>query len=460
MRIKQICVAGHRFLTPVFLATLFWQSRFAVTAGSQVIDYLIPFVYLGDLLLLLLLCIEFVLDPRWMIHLWNERVIRQLLILFGVWVLIVVFHLMWGGIVFPVAVYYKLFRLGLMILLVLWLVRVFSRWGGFRIMIFVTAGLVPLILIGIGELILGHSLGFQMIGEWNFSVMTPGIAKAIWGDLVFLRPYATFPHPNVFGAVMGGTLVFWLTNFSGNLPRLGWVNKLFLLTVSLLLIAVVISFSRTIWFALLLVGGVVLINGHLAYDHRQPEGLVKRFRGNYLRMKWSLPVIIIIALLLSSFLLLRVNNLFGSDWLSLGRRVQLLYSFARMVREHLWMGVGSNQFVLWVDQYWEPVGLIRFAQPVHNAWLLIVAEEGVLGGLTWGTLLAMIVRFSWSVVNKWGGVWLFIALTGVFDHYWWSLPAGLWFIFLTFGLSLATMINREILMREVHINNKDINGQT
>lgn len=54
-------------------------------------------------------------------------------------------------------------------------------------------------------------VGLWLLGERNFSINTTGIATFNWYGQVFLRPYATFPHPNIFAAYMllsGMILVF------------------------------------------------------------------------------------------------------------------------------------------------------------------------------------------------------------------------------------------------------------
>ena len=69
------------------------------------------------------------------------------------------------------------------------------------------------------------------LGERSFNVFTPNIAKVFWEELI-LRPYATFPHPNV--------LAGWLV-VTGLLTG-GW-------SMAIAFTAVIFTFSRTAIFA-------------------------------------------------------------------------------------------------------------------------------------------------------------------------------------------------------------------
>ena len=52
-------------------------------------------------------------------------------------------------------------------------------------------------ILAISQFIKGGTLGLWILGERTFTISTPGIAKFDFYGREFLRPYATFPHPNV-----------------------------------------------------------------------------------------------------------------------------------------------------------------------------------------------------------------------------------------------------------------------
>ena len=54
---------------------------------------------------------------------------------------------------------------------------------------------------------------FWYLGERSFYASTPGIAAVSFQGRLLLRPYATFPHPNVFGgflAIVLPLMIFYL----------------------------------------------------------------------------------------------------------------------------------------------------------------------------------------------------------------------------------------------------------
>ncbi|MDP1743721.1 MAG: hypothetical protein Q8L51_02940 [Candidatus Amesbacteria bacterium] len=80
------------------------------------------------------------------------------------------------------------------------------------------------------------------LGERSFNVFTPNIAKVFWEELI-LRPYATFPHPNVLGGFLA---------IAGILSG-GWISAIAFTTL-------IITFSRTAIFAAL--AAVIFLKRH------------------------------------------------------------------------------------------------------------------------------------------------------------------------------------------------------
>ncbi|HEX9679745.1 MAG TPA: hypothetical protein VGA08_03950, partial [Candidatus Saccharimonadales bacterium] len=99
-----------------------------------------------------------------------------------------------------------------------------------------------------------------------------------------------------------------------------------------------------------------------------------------------------------------------------------------------------SQFILFVDRYWDLTNLSRFVQPVHNIFLLILAETGLIGTVLLLNILMLPILKTWKTLDiRVQLAWLVILITGLFDHYWWSLQAGQLTLFLTLGLTLARM---------------------
>jgi O-antigen ligase len=155
------------------------------------------------------------------------------------------------------------------------------------------------------------------------------------------------------------------------------------------------------------------------------------------RRFWKLLLILIV--LTTPLIFVRLASIFTFDTLAVLRREQLSDYAIRIFLENPFAGVGLNNFinVLAFDEVL--VGTSRFLQPVHNVFLLILSETGLLGLL--GTL-ALILPAFWNNLSRIDslsrvllGNLLMIIFLGLFDHYFLTLPQGQRLLFLILGLS-------------------------
>lgn len=416
-------------LIPILLLTFFWQTRIAVFNQFEVYDYLIPFLYLSDILIIVILISQFVIEPQWLRTILKERLWWGVLLL-G---LIAVGFSGLLGEVHVVGLVYRILKLAEFFLFALWVRYLLQRYTINRLMTVISLGLMPLLLLGLMQMVLGESLGLKLIGEWEFSQSMPGISKVEQFGLSTLRPYATFPHPNVFGGVMGIFLLYWLSQLVQSRREDGQhYRRKDNAMVLIFSIGLIVSFSRSAWVAVLIAGLVIV-------PHLVRSGFSKQLKRS------DVIVISGLLLLIGIVTVPHVVRLIGADVLSFSRRWELNKIAFVLWREHPLLGVGLNQFILQIDQYWNLTGLTRFNQPVHNIILLILVEMGAIGvGLFLG-LVWPIIR-GWRKLPLWlQASWLFILITGMVDHYWWTLQAGMLMLFLLLGLSLATMRKGEVV---------------
>jgi hypothetical protein len=96
-----------------------------------------------------------------------------------------------------------------------------------------------------------------------------------------------------------------------------------------------------------------------------------------------------------------------------------------VIKENLFTGVGLGKFVANMkDTVPRSENGILILQPVHNIFLLIISEIGVVGFPLFCSLVYFFIkRRKWSLRFVMGLVSLFIV--GMFDHYLISLPQGL-----------------------------------
>lgn len=244
------------------------------------------------------------------------------------------------------------------------------------------------------QFIKGETLGFWVLGERSFSLSTPSIAKFDYYGRQFLRPYGTFPHPNVLAAFM--VVASILLN-----------KKIITFLAGLTVLLTVSRAAMTAW----LIAALWLIKG----------------KGR----------ILLLFLMLSALPILytRFEATFSYDSLSFLRRESLNSQALNIFLKNPFLGAGLNNFIQ-VSATDLSVGPSRFLQPVHNIFLLSLAETGLIGLISLISLMGYpILRLFrlYSILL----IWAVIISLGLFDHYFLTLPQGYRMLFLVWGLSLS-----------------------
>lgn len=247
-------------------------------------------------------------------------------------------------------------------------------------------GIVLTFILSIGQIFTGNNVGgiFTLFGERPLNVNSPGIALMEFDGQIYLRPYATFPHPNALAGYAGAVMLLLIA-----IKNKIKINKnIFYLSVFLCTVMVVLTYSQAALIALLL-------------------SLVIYASKSNVRLTYLLIIFI-----LSSFLLLLIPLEAFTDN-SIVQRLELNAIAKEVIATHPLLGVGLGQFVRMVPMYsHSPVWWI---QPVHNIPLLLTTELGIIGVV--GIALAIkkqigVLRFTYY------GLLIFIVITAMGDHYW------------------------------------------
>ena len=271
-------------------------------------------------------------------------------------------------------------------------------------------------IIGIGQSLAGRTLGFWVLGERSFDLDTISIATFDWYDQVFLRPYATFPHPNVLAAflLIGIILFEWLKGKKKEVHSWFYSGVLLLSSAALFL-----TFSRV---------AAGLFSVVLLYFFRK-----------------RLKLLLVIFLLLLPFLFVRFHSAFNFDQLSVIRREELAVAAIELWKSSPLFGIGLNNFIYDLAEGRIVSGEVRFFQPVHMIFLLALSETGILGLIGLIALFNPMVlllrkvkdsnRFKMEYVILLYG-WVCVVVMGVFDHFFLTLAQGLRVFFLIWGISM------------------------
>lgn len=245
---------------------------------------------------------------------------------------------------------------------------------------------------------------FYFFGERYLNIYHPGVAKAAVYGIEFLRPYGTFSHPNSLAGFFLLLYAFFLTD-----KRLKNYPGLKTLTLLVFTLLIFISFSKAAILTFLLINLVNFI-----FQKKTDCRLCQ--------------VASLFILLLGGAMFLTVEG----DPYSLQGRLALFSNGLSIFKNHLILGVGLGNYLYFQAQFPSQYPFF-FLQPVHNMYLLFLAEVGlILTGVVFYFLFKMIGRrlakFSFLVC------FLVVFLTGLVDHYWLTLQQNWLLLPVVFGL--------------------------
>jgi len=247
-------------------------------------------------------------------------------------------------------------------------------------------------VIAIVQFLLQHSVGGPLwwLGERSFSSITPGIAQFNFCHplnhvcSLVMRAYGTFPHPNVLGGFLAILLPLLIFNQT---KKFSIIKPLIII---LGIIALFLTFSRSAWIAALI--GVGLMNYEL----------------------WKKSKLFMPTILVSMIIILFIASSVGLRDESVIVRTQLNNSAIKMFLESPVLGKGLGNFLVTLPDT-IPSRQIYFLQPVHNIYLLVLSETGVIG-------FTLFIGLLWTARKK--RILILVLFLGFFDHYFLTLQQG------------------------------------
>lgn len=449
------------YLFYLFLFLLPWQTQWIWhqgKLGDLASPYLTFSLYGTEILLgvILVLAVIYKLIIRdWEISLLNFKVLDFYILLLAFLIMAVV------SVFFSadknVALYYLL-RLaegfGLLLLIANFKFSYLNTAG-----VLVMSGLVQAGL-GISQVLSQKVWGSKWLGMAEQLPQTPGVSVIENGTMRFLRAYGSLPHPNMLGGflVICLILLIILLIFS----RHKWEKVLLWVSLPVILSGLFLTFSKSAFLALL-VSLVFLIIFIILSRDSHAKGILNKI---------IIVSIITLSLLVISFsgpLMTRMQGESRTEIYSQENRAMYLEQAKNLLTRNLLTGVGLGNYTLAVYDQGEK-GLGDYAyQPVHNVYLLVAAELGVIGFIIFILIIIEALRRIWTYkidehINllgvfklfKFKGVYdfyqekyfWFLAATAiliavlvlmVFDHYFWTLYFGIMLWWLCLGLFVKTI---------------------
>ena len=253
-------------------------------------------------------------------------------------------------------------------------------------------GLCLMSLLAVWQFIKNGSVGglWYFFGERTFSVTTPGISTFVLWGREHIRPYAFFSHPNSLAGYLGVSLLVV------PMPVVLWV------------VVLVVILMTNSWNALIAVVIVLILKRSLPWRMAR-RGLMKL-------VVWGFVLFNLVFYLLSW---ISAPDVLISAQRGLAGRLFLTKEVLTQIVSLLPFGLGAGNEILATAQsnfFWTP-------QPVHNLLLILFADFGFLIFV----ICYLVHRWMDLLSKQKGGfeLLLFVLLTGIFDHYWWTLPQNL-----------------------------------
>jgi len=401
------------YLLIIFLPTQvgkhFWPD-FSSIKGARV-DYLSPTLYFTDMLILLVLVLWIFSKNKFSIfnfpYFAKASRGKQFSIKSKFSIVILTFSLIIGIFISksPFAGVYGLVKLMEFGFLGIYTAKNINKLKFQNILLMFSVGIIFESVLAIIQYFNHGSIQgiFYFFGERFFNSQTPGIANASLGGELVLRPYGTFSHPNV----LAGYLLIGMTLIVGGIKNHESRIKGAILILTLIIgtIALFLTLSRiaiALWLLILI---FCFIRKFMIHN--------------------SLFIILflvgILTLGLATPLGLRFTDIKLTDE-SIVQRESLIQSSIVMIKDNPLFGVGLNNFLINLPAYQKPSAPLSYLQPVHNIFLLVMSETGIIG---FSFFVWFLIK-TYRRINSYFIIYplSLIIILGLFDHYFLTLQQG------------------------------------
>jgi O-antigen ligase len=245
----------------------------------------------------------------------------------------------------------------------------------------------------------------------------------------WLRAYGSFGSPNIFGAYLALMLVIGLLLYVKSKP---WHKIIYTLGQAFILLGLIFSFSRGAWISAtlgLFTYGSWLVFEAFMFRHR-PFWSRMRPVGLFLKQLIFYAIIVAFAsTLFQSLFAVRFDPSYRLEQRSITERLNQYAVAGNLIKQYPFLGIGPEVYTLKLFEN-NPLLNVWDLQPVHNVWLLILAEWGIVGFVIWLAVFIMIGKKMWAENMLYCGLFVTLIVASFFDHFWWSMYVGqmLWWV--------------------------------
>lgn len=438
----------------LYLAFLPWQTRLILDQwplGKNFTEYASLSLYATDIILLAIFLVSLFLPGLYFVG--RKKIKIAILAL-----LIVIF----GSIIFADQVAVVIFSMKILIIGLILYLLLQQKWADrkFLLSCFLAGGILQAV-IGIFQFIFQTTPAIPWLGLASHDPALAGTSVIEAGGMRWLRAYGSLPHPNILGGYLAlGLLVvfgFYLKiyekvragfshwtreNVKKHLEGRKWYTTQafkisgLVLAGAILTLALLLTFSRSAWLGFAIAWLVIL--GLL---------IIKKIPWGWgLWLKWSVfmavVAIIVIAALPQAFLNRTQTNTRLEEQ-SVQVRKSLYQDGWALIKKEPLRGVGYGNMVVAVyDRLNSSRNTVSDYQPVHNIYVLSAVELGLIGGLVFIIFIFVVLKTAIIKLLKAPsperrtilGMFICLLLIGYFDHYLWTLSAGVGLFWFVIGL--------------------------
>jgi len=296
---------------------------------------------------------------------------------------------------------------------------------------------------------------WQFFAQYTFANKWLGLAEhfsTLPGSIIlqtdnerWLRAYGSLPHPNILGGflVIAILFLFYLSFIAKT------AKQRFFVWAGVIIIppALFFTFSRSAWVALIF-SLLILI---CLFSRSKTLELRNIFFTIFIPI---LLIFIILAVNFSESVLTRIKGEQDLEVASIYLRIAFTKQAMELIQYRPWSGVGIGNYTYGVFQKVNSSWPGYYYQPVHNIYLLSLAELGVVASAIFYLIILMILiqllRKKYFTTTSdlaiknliLALIFISILIISLVDHYFWTSYFGIIIFWLILGLSLKNIAVR------------------
>ncbi len=420
----------HSFFLYIFVFLLPWQTVWIIREvfyGDEKWQYGTIGIYASDIFLIawIFLSIYLYFDriSEWLLQ--NKKIIFVLLC-FELWLFM---SILWAD--DTMLAFYRTitFSCAIDLLILLWILPIPRNIS----IIFIMSACIHAI-IGIIQFFTQKTISLSYLGMQIHDISWGGTATITSHGEQWLRAYGGLPHPNVLGGLLLVSILLVVTKYINITKRSCLYTIPCLLAYIVLTVGIIVTFSRTIWLI-----GCISLCGLFVYFFIYTKKISKII----ILLITLCATITIFGIFFGHLFFTRITHDTQLSHNSFSdRKVYLIHAYT-LIKDHPFIGTGIGNYTNTIFRTYTTPYPIWFFQPVHNAYILLCAEIGIIGCSILFFLVAFFLRtlqkahsfkkpdyVTYSLI-----IFSFCAIS-LFDHWLWSSHIGIFLCAFFIGLIL------------------------